>query len=449
MRVPHPIADRVRAASDHASDRWLVAWALGYAAVGAASLLVPLYALALGGGPFIVAIVEATAALAGVPGAILWGRLADRTGRRRTFVMISLAGSAVALAAFPVVASLTHVLVINAILWFLIAAASPVVTLFVLDHRPERDWEARIGLLNAYQRYGWVGGLLVGTVWLAVVSTRSTPLVAQRSFFVACAAAALLAVPLSFYWLPPRAATTQARLTRSAAFTRLVTGAGRYVKLIPYAPARAISSLTRPGRAGALGRMPAPLRRYLIVVFVFSAGFAVFFGPAPAYLDALGYASAWIFAFFIVSSLASAVLFVPIGRLAGRHSPKTLQAGALSVRVAVFPAIGLLGLAAIVARTGGLGVAFAVIGATWAIVVVTAAGIVTRIAPAGIRGEVLGLYTALSGVGGGVGGLLGGGLARVAGYNAAFVVAGVIVLVSLVALLALTLPIERSSTVDS
>ncbi len=28
-------------------DRWLYGWALGYASVGAASLLVPLYALAL------------------------------------------------------------------------------------------------------------------------------------------------------------------------------------------------------------------------------------------------------------------------------------------------------------------------------------------------------------------------------------------------------------------
>lgn len=35
-------------------DRWLVAWAMGYAAVGAASLLIPLYAISLGAGAFLV-----------------------------------------------------------------------------------------------------------------------------------------------------------------------------------------------------------------------------------------------------------------------------------------------------------------------------------------------------------------------------------------------------------
>ncbi|MFC6989855.1 hypothetical protein ACFQJD_16205 [Haloplanus sp. GCM10025708] len=58
----------VAAASEHRSDRWLYAWALGYAAIGAASLLVPLYAIELGADPFVASALEATAGLAGVPG---------------------------------------------------------------------------------------------------------------------------------------------------------------------------------------------------------------------------------------------------------------------------------------------------------------------------------------------------------------------------------------------
>jgi hypothetical protein len=52
-------------------DRWLLGWGLGYAAVGGASLLVPLYALELGGDHVLVGLVAATAAFAGVPGALL------------------------------------------------------------------------------------------------------------------------------------------------------------------------------------------------------------------------------------------------------------------------------------------------------------------------------------------------------------------------------------------
>jgi MFS family permease len=61
-----------------ARDRWLAAWGLGYVAVGAASLLIPLYAISLGAGPFLVGVLAATAAFAAVPGALLWGYLADR-----------------------------------------------------------------------------------------------------------------------------------------------------------------------------------------------------------------------------------------------------------------------------------------------------------------------------------------------------------------------------------
>jgi MFS family permease len=66
-----------------ARDRWLYGWGVGYAAVGGASLLVPLYALELGGGPALVGLLAAAAAFAGVPGALLWSRLAERADRRR------------------------------------------------------------------------------------------------------------------------------------------------------------------------------------------------------------------------------------------------------------------------------------------------------------------------------------------------------------------------------
>ena len=52
------------------SDRWLYGWAVGDAAVGAASLLVPLYVLALGGSALVVGLVV----LVGLGFAIASGR---------------------------------------------------------------------------------------------------------------------------------------------------------------------------------------------------------------------------------------------------------------------------------------------------------------------------------------------------------------------------------------
>lgn len=84
------------------TDRWLVAWALAGVALGGASLLVPLYVVALGGGATALGLLAGTAALGGAPGALVVGRLADRTGHRRTYLVASLAVVAAALGGIPV-----------------------------------------------------------------------------------------------------------------------------------------------------------------------------------------------------------------------------------------------------------------------------------------------------------------------------------------------------------
>lgn len=434
----------IQRASDFSSDRWLFAWALGYAAIGAASLLIPIYALSLGGGPFIAGALEATAGLAGVPGALIWGNFADKTGWRRGFVLISLAGSGVVLGLFPFVKSLSALLVVNTVLWFLVAAATPVVTLFMIENAPERDWEARIGLLNAYQRYGWVGGLVVGTAWLGFGTSQFSPLVAQRSFFLLCAIAAIGAAPLAFYWLPSEATTSAVRLARSPrSISRLVSGSGRYLKLIPYAPARATVALRNGASGRFFSRFSASLRRYLITAFLFSTGAAMFFGPVPAYLTDLGYPSAFIFGFFILASLSSAILFVPVGKLAAERQPKSLQLSALGIRTFLFPAVGAISLiSGYAVRSLGLGIGFMLLGATWAVIAVTGAGLVSRNANPSLRGEALGAYTALSGIGGGFGGLIGGYVALVFGYLTAFSIAGGVIFLSLIVLFSVKLDLH-------
>jgi predicted MFS family arabinose efflux permease len=74
-----------------------------------------------------------------------------------------------------------------------------------------------------------------------------------------------------------------------------------------------------------------------------------------------------------------------------------------------------------------LAVLLGLVGVTWAVISVTATGTVTRLSPAPIRGEALGLYAALAGFGGGVGAAIGGAVATVVGYFATFLAAGVVV----------------------
>lgn len=411
-------------------DRWLVAWALGYVAAGAASLLVPLYAVSLGGGAFLVGVLASTAAFAAVPGALLWGWLAERTGRRREFVLVALAATTAVLAAVPFVRTAWPLVAVNTLLWFVVSAAAPVLNLMVVEGVAKTDWESRIGTLNAWQGYGWVGGLALGSAWVPLAGPVLGPTLARRSLFWLCAVAAGVGTLLAIRWLPRRRTVNPERIDADPSLlARLDRGAGRYVRTVPFATTRlywAVRNIdSRRLRRGGL----RPLWVYLAAVGVFSAGFAVFWGPLPAYLAA-AYPEERVFWFFLVTNLASAAVFTRVGTWGMAYGGARLQAGALSVRAVLFPLVAVVVLAVgPPVELPVLLVLFTAIGLTWAVIAVTATGFVTRLAGRD-QGTALGLYVAFAGFGGAVGSILGGWLAAAMGFTLTFVVAGGIVLAS-------------------
>lgn len=417
---------------DQQGDRWLYAWSAPYAAIGAASLLVPLYAISLGAGPFLVGLIAATAALAGVPGALLWGRLAERTGRHRRFVLISLGLTGMALLAMPLVPTVDLVIVANAFLWFAVSAAAPVLTLLVVaDHEPGH-WDARIGLLNTYQGYAWLAGLLAGAAWNALGPRVVPGLDATRLFFFVLAAVTILGYVASYRLLPGTTITIREFTRSRAALDRLARGAGRRIGLNPISPLRIFWGIRRLHPRRFRHGLPGSLARYFAALALAFTGFAVFFGPLPAYLAAeASLDTGDIFAVFLASSAGAAISYTAAGRLATDRGPYIPQFGALGVRAILFPIIAAVAALAVHALPVML-LLFFLIGATWAVIAVTATSIVTRLAPPTIRGDALGLYTAIGGTATAAGSLLGGWIATRIDYLGTFGLAGGLVLVGLV-----------------
>jgi MFS family permease len=416
------------------SDRWLVGWFLGYAAVGGASLLYPLYALDFGAGPLLVGLLASTAALAGVPGAVLWGWLAARTDRRRPFVLVALLTAGAVLLLTPLLDTPETLLVGNATLWFVVSAAAPVLNLLMVEGVPESEWNTRIGLLNAYQGYGWVAGLLLGTLWTTVLPGLVPATGDVVLLFPVLGVVALLGAGVVAAFYPERSVVSVARFQRG--YRRLSQGGwegARFLRTIPFGPGRLYWAL-RTRRAGDVDLgFTHPLRVYLFAVALFSTGFAAFWGPIPAFLTGEGFSDGGVFGLFLLANLGSASLFTRVGR-ATTH-PLSLQSLALAGRVVLFPAVAA-GASLAVGRTLALAVCFLLIGVTWAVIAVTSTGLVTRLAPTAVRGNALGAYTAVVGVGTAVGSILGGAVAAAAGYLLAFL--GAALLVFLGAALALT-----------
>lgn len=421
-----------RAAS--ADDTWLYAWGGANVAIGASSLLVPLYVVQLGGDAFALGVLWFATSLAMVPGALGVGRLADRTGRRRSIALVCFVGLSLSLAAVPVSDSVAAVVVADAALWLFIAGVTPILTLLVLADAPERRWNARVARLNRYQDYGWTGGLVVGAVWTLAFAGALSPLAAQRLLLGVSALGLLACAVAAARWLPADSVPErpgEAAPSSPAPTSERVRGSVRAL-LSPSLPGRFVSLVRASRPLESLRGARGSLGAYFVAVAVFFAGFSMFSAPLPDFLTGAGFGDGAIFALYVVSSLASAASYVGAGELADRYDLRLLQSGALSLRGVVFPAVAVAGYGLQAASPAGflaVGALFAAVGLSWAVIAVTANTLVARYAGPSGRGAALGLYTALSSAAGGVGGLVGGWLATTLGYVVTFAVAGALVFV--------------------
>lgn len=405
------------------SDRWLYAWGLASMGLGGASLIVPLYVVELGGGPVTLGVLAAVAAVAGAPGALGVGWLSDRTGRRRRYVLLAIGVVAVSLAVIAAVESIPIVIAANAAIWLAFAAALPVLTLLAVVGVPDSEWSDRIAALNRYQGIGWALGLLVGFL-VIVVGERLVgldPRTAQRAVCLVCAACAGVGGVVAARSLPADPASGAAPAPRR--LRRAIRGATRFGirgSSFPFTPRRIDIRGLHPRRFAR--RFSPELAVFFVAVVLAFTGFGAFFAPLPAYLAGVGMGSDGVFGLYLALNVAAAGCFGATAVLSARYGAMTVHAVGLAVRSVAFPAVVAVGGALAPAL-----LVFAAIGIAWAVIAVTAGMLVTRLSPAIVRGEALGVYSALSSVASGVGGIVGGWIAAT-GYRTAFAAAGGFVL---------------------
>ena len=397
------------------SDRWLYAWGVGSVAFGGASLLVPLYIVQLGAGAVELGVLAATAAAVGAPGAIVFGRLANHVRYRRSLVLVTLVGVAATLAVVPLVTDIGLVIAVNAVLWLLVAAVGPVLTMLVVDDAPEREWDVRIGRLNTYQGYGWAGGLVLGTAWPLVGSRLVGPADGTRLLFWVLAAGAAASAVGAARTLPRPPAAAHVETDRAARkVARLVATSRRGIRgaTFVFTPNQLYWATRGLDPRRLRARLDSALATYFVAAACFLTGSAAFWAPLPLFLTDAGFDSGRVFLLYLVASLGSAALYGGAGRLAARYDLRHLLTASLAVRGGCFPLVAVaiaLGTASV--ALGAAALTLTLLGLTWAVMLVVGTAVVTRLAPPQARGDVLGAYTALGAVSGGIGGVLGGWLA--------------------------------------
>jgi len=421
--------------------KWYWAFLVANAASGATSLLLPLYVHFLGGSARDVGAIASVASLIGVGASLLWGRLSDKTRRRRVFVLVSFAGLALVYGLFPLVRVIPQLVLVGAAASFVWMASATVSVLILMESTPEADWEREIGRLNAYSGFGWALGLALGAGWTSAIAGLVGEGWGLRSLGLVVAVLAVGAAVLAWASLPE----PPVRFTKRS-FRGLAVAVGNFLyERFRYGPAHLYYLLS-----------PVQLLRFLqghtvfgpdLVLFYYgillvTAGFTLIFVPLPIFLrQELGWPGGAVFAAYIVHSLTSVVAYrwARQGIMRWGHRP-TLGL-ALLARSGAFATLALVGRLLPGWMVPAL---FVVTGVTWAFFQLAATAIVSRLAPEGFKGQALGAYNAIAGLGNVLGAVVGGVLFDFLGFSAAFLVGASVVFLTIPLLLLEARPLKTA-----
>jgi len=420
----------------HEGERWYLAVGLANLVLGTSSVLIPLavaevYGRSVGALGLLVSLVS----LVGVAGSLVWGRLSDVAHRRKPFVILSYAAVGLCFLAISFASAFRHLALLNMLSNFFWMANASVTVLIVIENRDHATWERKIGHLNQIGAIGWVGGLALGSLWMAALSRSVGEALTIRSLFVMIGLGSLAASYLALRYVP----RTIPKFTRRR-FRGVVLAMGNFiVERARFAPLHLYHRLN-PRRVVRLLAHPEGFRpgtrRFLLATLISFMGLGFFGIPLPLLLaQRFGFPSSFVFLFFVIQHAAIVVAYPLAAKRIRRLGNRSVQIASLSVRLVLFGAAALYLLASTSTPPMALlAVAFLVYGVTWSYFQLSGVALTSRLAREENRGAALGLYNALAGLGWILAGLGSSLVTERAGYAASFGIAAGLLLVSLVVL---------------
>jgi MFS family permease len=387
---------------------WIEPWFLAYACLGIVQggMLPLLLPLSAGGSTHAGAIVGVMN-LAGLT-APFWGHLADRRRLHRQVLLAGMLAVLVALLLMPTQLGLPFKTMFAAILGVGFAAANTVANMFIVEVRPQEEWDDRIGALQALSGLGQVVGLLLAG------------LIGGRYALAYGVAAALVAASAPTAWLTLRGIHVPAQ--RGAATAHAPVGGEGWAG----SPQRLFHIPTWRGFLSLLNDLEMPFARLMFVWFVgFTAISAVFTMLPLAFVRVFGVSTGLPATAYAFAAAASLALYPPVSRISKQRGARpVLQAGfaVRTVAIAVLAVAFLSGAGGVPLAVAG----FVLLVMAWPLLGVSGTALAAQLA-LGEKGEALGLFNACSALAAAVGAFIGGWAMDLVGYGTVCMVAAVIV----------------------
>jgi len=424
------------------TEPWYGAIGLANLVVGTSSILIPLMIVqVLHGTVENVGLISSLASLMGVIGSLVWGRLSDAAHRRKLFVVMSYTMVAASFVGIVFAQSLTAIVLLNMILNLFWVANASVSVLLVIENRDESLWEGKIGHLNQLGTLGWVSGLIFGSVAMAVASPRLGEGAAIRSVFGILALAGLVAAILAARLIP----RTQPRFVHRR-FRGMIVALGNFIveraRFGPFHLYHRFNLRRLPALLWGEGGLRRETKGFLVAMLLAFSAFGFFFVPLPVLLaDRFGFASSTVFSYFVVLNGAIVVAYPLAARRIKRLGNKSVLTGSLLARVLLFALGGaFLFVSPVVPSRLVLSLYFFGVGVSWSFFQLSSVAMISRLAQPEYRGQSLGLYNAVAGLGTIIAGVSSGLMAQHIGYAATFFTSAVLAAAAMTVVARLRIP---------
>jgi DHA1 family tetracycline resistance protein-like MFS transporter len=331
----------------------------------------------------------------------LWGTLADRYRVHRILLAFGVLSAAITIVMFAE----TDSVAIRAMLAFLqgagSAAAATVANLFIVQLRPENEWERRIGWLQTFYGTGQVIGLILAGVLARISLTIG---LVTTAGITACA----------FFpgWFltpePPRAIRQRPVLRHPIHHAELHAGSPQRFYHFP-----SLQTLRKTART-----LISPFGLFVAAWLISFMGAAAFFSLYPILMgQAYGIGPATASGAFAVSAALGLALYPAAGKWSARFGADRVLRAGLLVRVLAFVGFLSLGLGNPGAADVLALICFLFVVLAWSLMSVGGTELASRLSLAN-EGEGLGVYNAATSLAGVLGAVAGGWLAGRFGYDA-------------------------------
>jgi len=386
-------------------------------------IVIPLYVLFLNGTVADVGIVVAVQYCGSALGSIFWGKIIDRYHVKRLILLISFSAVTISSLALFFVEDLPKIFVLSSIVGFFIIGKNPITQMMVMETNPNNRWSQMFALTSNLTTFGSLAAFTVGMFWSQIFDL--------KPYFLFCAGFSLFSLFTSVF-------VGKSSFLERHTIAESVHGATFFLRhhrmhfhlYFPKHPKvndfKHITSLFR-------GKIKHEIGLLYLTNFFFYFGSNSFFTILIPFLKHYDFSTSQIFAVYLIQTIVMMIFFFLTPRLVSWIGESR------SVKISYGPRIaGIILSGSLVPVLIGDNSFFAAAVASSIMVIgfsifsTSNSVIFFKAIPKGYEGRFLGVNSFMVGIGIFTASLISGFVSSTFGYTVSFVMASILLGVSLV-----------------